>query len=57
MAERGGNRARREVTDLMARAAAVGLNEIEPLLLRVEVFRNAVAGTTRTREFVPTRNL
>src|SRR5262249_60625213 len=38
-----GNGPRRVVPDLMAIAAAVGLDEVEPLVLGFEVFRDAVA--------------
>ena len=41
--ERRRNVPRRIVADLVAIAAAIGLDEVEPLLLGLEVFRDAVA--------------
>src|SRR4029077_4251042 len=42
-AQRGGDRSRRIVAYLMAVAATIGLDEVQPLILRLEFLRYAVA--------------
>jgi hypothetical protein len=57
MAERLGDRPRRVIADLVAIAAAIGLDEVEPLILGLEGFGDAVAFVAGAGEAALVRHL
>src|SRR5262249_35263902 len=56
MPERLGDRARRVIAELMAVAAPICLNDIEPLVLRLETDRDAIAIWSSAREHALVRD-